>query len=283
MAQIIDGKAVSRAVRARVAQKTLALKEQGVTPGLAVILVGEDPASQVYVRNKEKACDEVGFYSEKYTLPADTTQAQLNALVDELNAKKEINGILCQLPLPPHLSDKEVIARIDPAKDVDAFHPENVGAIMIGDYRFLPCTPAGVMELIRSTGTDLTGKRAVVLGRSNIVGKPMAALLTQADGTVTLCHSRTPELAEITRQADILVSAVGKGNCVTASMVKDGAAVIDVAMNRNDAGKLCGDVDFDAVEPKASYITPVPGGVGPMTRAMLMENLLTAARNHLDV
>lgn len=283
MAQIIDGKAVSRAVRARVAQETLALKEQGVTPGLAVILVGEDPASQVYVRNKEKACAEVGFYSEKYTLPADTTQAQLNALVDELNAKKEINGILCQLPLPPHLSDKEVIARIDPAKDVDAFHPENVGAIMIGDYRFLPCTPAGVMELIRSTGTDLTGKRAVVLGRSNIVGKPMAALLTQADGTVTLCHSRTPELAEITRQADILVSAVGKGNCVTASMVKDGAVVIDVAMNRNDAGKLCGDVDFDAVEPKASYITPVPGGVGPMTRAMLMENLLTAARNHLDV
>lgn len=283
MAQIIDGKAVSRAVRARVAQETLALKEQGVTPGLAVILVGEDPASQVYVRNKEKACAEVGFYSEKYTLPADTTQAQLNALVDELNGKKEINGILCQLPLPPHLSDKEVIARIDPAKDVDAFHPENVGAIMIGDYRFLPCTPAGVMELIRSTGTDLTGKRAVVLGRSNIVGKPMAALLTQADGTVTLCHSRTPELAEITRQADILVSAVGKGNCVTASMVKDGAVVIDVAMNRNDAGKLCGDVDFDAVEPKASYITPVPGGVGPMTRAMLMENLLTAARNHLDV
>lgn len=283
MAQIIDGKAVSRAVRARVAQETLALKEQGVIPGLAVILVGEDPASQVYVRNKEKACAEVGFYSEKYTLPADTTQAQLNALVDELNGKKEINGILCQLPLPPHLSDKEVIARIDPAKDVDAFHPENVGAIMIGDYRFLPCTPAGVMELIRSTGTDLTGKRAVVLGRSNIVGKPMAALLTQADGTVTLCHSRTPELAEITRQADILVSAVGKGNCVTASMVKDGAAVIDVAMNRNDAGKLCGDVDFDAVEPKASYITPVPGGVGPMTRAMLMENLLTAARNHLDV
>lgn len=283
MAQIIDGKAVSRAVRARVAQETLALKEQGVTPGLAVILVGEDPASQVYVRNKEKACAEVGFYSEKYTLPADITQAQLNALVDELNAKKEINGILCQLPLPPHLSDKEVIARIDPAKDVDAFHPENVGAIMIGDYRFLPCTPAGVMELIHSTGTDLTGKRAVVLGRSNIVGKPMAALLTQADGTVTLCHSRTPELAEITRQADILVSAVGKGNCVTASMVKDGAVVIDVAMNRNDAGKLCGDVDFDAVEPKASYITPVPGGVGPMTRAMLMENLLTAARNHLNV
>ena len=280
MAQIIDGKAVSRAVRARVAQETLALKEQGVTPGLAVILVGEDPASQVYVRNKEKACAEVGFYSEKYTLPADTTQAQLNALVDELNGKKEINGILCQLPLPPHLSDKEVIARIDPAKDVDAFHPENVGAIMIGDYRFLPCTPAGVMELIRSTGTDLTGKRAVVLGRSNIVGKPMAMLLLQQDGTVTVCHSKTPGLAAITREADILVSAVGRVGLVTPDMVKEGAVVIDVAMNRNSEGRLCGDVDFAAVELKASYITPVPGGVGPMTRAMLMRNILTAARNH---
>ena len=248
MAQIIDGKAVSRAVRARVAQETLALKEQGVTPGLAVILVGEDPASQVYVRNKEKACAEVGFYSEKYTLPADTTQAQLNALVDELNAKKEINGILCQLPLPPHLSDKEVIARIDPAKDVDAFHPENVGAIMIGDYRFLPCTPAGVMELIRSTGTDLTGKRAVVLGRSNIVGKPMALLLLRDNGTVTICHSRTPDLAS------------------------------EVGMDRDENGKLCGDVDFDGVSQVCGAITPVPGGVGPMTISMLLENTLTAAK-----
>ena len=262
MAQIIDGKAVSRAVRARVAQETLALKEQGVTPGLAVILVGEDPASQVYVRNKEKACAEVGFYSEKYTLPADTTQAQLNALVDELNGKKEINGILCQLPLPPHLSDKEVIARIDPAKDVDAFHPENVGAIMIGDYRFLPCTPAGVMELIRSTGTDLTGKRAVVLGRSNIVGKPMAMLL----------------LHENARQVDVLVAAVGRPKFVTADMVKPGAVVIDVGMDRDENGKLCGDVDFDGVSQVCGAITPVPGGVGPMTISMLLENTLTAAK-----
>ena len=278
MAQIIDGKAVSRAVRARVAQETLALKEQGVTPGLAVILVGEDPASQVYVRNKEKACAEVGFYSEKYTLPADTTQAQLNALVDELNAKKEINGILCQLPLPQHLSDKEVIARIDPAKDVDAFHPENVGAIMIGDYRFLPCTPAGVMELIHSTGTDLTGKRAVVLGRSNIVGKPMAMLLLHENATVTIAHSKTKNLAELTRQADVLVAAVGRPKFVTADMVKPGAVVIDVGMDRDENGKLCGDVDFDSVSQVCGAITPVPGGVGPMTISMLLENTLTAAR-----
>lgn len=278
MAQIIDGKAVSRAVRARVAQETLALKEQGVTPGLAVILVGEDPASQVYVRNKEKACAEVGFYSEKYTLPADTTQAQLNALVDELNGKKEINGILCQLPLPPHLSDKEVIARIDPTKDVDAFHPENVGAIMIGDYRFLPCTPAGVMELIRSTGTDLTGKRAVVLGRSNIVGKPMAMLLLHENATVTIAHSKTRNLAELTRQADVLVAAVGRPKFVTADMVKPGAVVIDVGMDRDENGKLCGDVDFDSVSQVCGAITPVPGGVGPMTISMLLENTLTAAK-----
>ncbi len=278
MAQIIDGKAVSRAVRARVAQETLALKEQGVTPGLAVILVGEDPASQVYVRNKEKACAEVGFYSEKYTLPADTTQAQLNALVDELNAKKEINGILCQLPLPPHLSDKEVIARIDPTKDVDAFHPENVGAIMIGDYRFLPCTPAGVMELIRSTGTDLTGKRAVVLGRSNIVGKPMAMLLLHENATVTIAHSKTQNLAELTKEADVLVAAVGRPKFVTADMVKPGAVVVDVGMDRDENGKLCGDVDYESAEAVAGYLTPVPGGVGPMTITMLMKNAVTAAK-----
>ena len=278
MAQIIDGKAVSRAVRARVAQETLALKKQGVIPGLAVILVGEDPASQVYVRNKEKACAEVGFYSEKYTLPADSTQEQLNALVDELNAKKEINGILCQLPLPQHLSDKEVIARIDPAKDVDAFHPENVGAIMIGDYRFLPCTPAGVMELIHSTGTDLTGKRAVVLGRSNIVGKPMAMLLLHENATVTIAHSKTQHLAELTREADVLVAAVGRPKFVTADMVKPGAVVIDVGMDRDENGKLCGDVDFDSVSQVCGAITPVPGGVGPMTISMLLQNTLTAAR-----
>ena len=259
MAQIIDGKAVSRAVRARVAQKTLALKEQGVTPGLAVILVGEDPASQVYVRDKEKACDEVGFYSEKYTLPADTTQAQLNALVDELNAKKEINGILCQLPLPPHLSDKEVIARIDPAKDVDAFHPENVGAIMIGDYRFLPCTPAGVMELIRSTGTDLTGKRAVVLGRSNIVGKPMAMLLLHENATVTIAHSKTQNLAELTRQADVLVAAVGRPKIVTEdtkkamkkilSDIQDGTFAKEFLLDMSPAGRQ---VHFKAMRKLAA-------------------------------
>ena len=278
MAQIIDGKAVSRAVRARVAQETLALKKQGVIPGLAVILVGEDPASQVYVRNKEKACAEVGFYSEKYTLPADSTQEQLNALVDELNAKKEINGILCQLPLPQHLSDKEVIARIDPAKDVDAFHPENVGAVMIGDYRFLPCTPAGVMERIHSTGTDLTGKRAVVLGRSNIVGKPMAMLLLHENATVTIAHSKTQHLAELTREVDVLVAAVGRPKFVTADMVKPGAVVIDVGMDRDENGKLCGDVDFDSVSQVCGAITPVPGGVGPMTISMLLQNTLTAAR-----
>ena len=278
MAQIIDGKAVSRAVRARVAQETLALKEQGVTPGLAVILVGEDPASQVYVRNKEKACAEVGFYSEKYTLPADTTQAQLNALVDELNGKKEINGILCQLPLPPHLSDKEVIARIDPAKDVDAFHPENVGRLMLGLPRFLPCTPAGIMALLRAYGISPAGKHCVVVGRSNIVGKPMALLLLAEDATVTVCHSRTPDLAEQCRRADILISAVGRRGLITSDMVKPGAVVVDVAMNRNDEGKLCGDVDFAAVAEKAAYITPVPGGVGPMTRAMLMENTISASR-----
>jgi len=281
MAQIIDGKAVSRAVRARVAQETLALKEQGVTPGLAVILVGEDPASQVYVRNKEKACAEVGFYSEKYTLPADTTQAQLNALVDELNGKKEINGILCQLPLPPHLTDKEVIARIDPAKDVDAFHPENVGAIMIGDYRFLPCTPAGVMELIRSTGTDLTGKRAVVVGRSLVIGKPAAMLLLQRNATVTLCHTRTADLAAECRRADVLIAAAGKAGMLGVSHIAPGQAVIDVGINLDADGMLVGDVDFAAAEPVADAVTPVPGGVGAVTTSVLARHVAEgAARLH---
>ena len=277
MAQIIDGKAVSRAVRARVAQETLALKEQGVTPGLAVILVGEDPASQVYVRNKEKACAEVGFYSEKYTLPADITQAQLNALVDELNGKKEINGILCQLPLPPHLSDKEVIARIDPAKDVDAFHPENVGAIMIGDYRFLPCTPAGVMELIHSTGTDLTGKRAVVVGRSLVIGKPAAMLLLQRNATVTLCHTRTADLAAECRRADVLIAAAGKAGMLGVSHIAPGQAVIDVGINLDADGMLVGDVDFAAAEPVADAVTPVPGGVGAVTTSVLARHVAEAA------
>ena len=275
---IIDGKAVSKTVRKRVAAETEELKKKGVTPGLAVIIVGEDPASQVYVRNKEKACEEVGFYSEKFALPENTTQKELNALVRKLNARKDINGILCQLPLPKHLDDKEVINLIDPIKDVDAFHPVNVGSIMIGDYHFLPCTPAGVMELIHSTGVDICGKKAVVIGRSNIVGKPMAMLLLHENATVEITHSRTQNLSEITAGADILVAAIGKAKFVTADMVKEGAVVIDVGMNRDENGKLCGDVDFEAVKDKCSYITPVPGGVGPMTISMLMQNTLTAAK-----
>lgn len=282
--QLIDGKAVSASVRAHVKQETEELKKQGVTPGLAVIIVGDDPASQVYVRNKEKACAEVGFYSEKYALPSSTTQQELNNLVLELNSRKEINGILCQLPLPGHLNDKEVIELIDPVKDVDAFHPVNVGRIMIGDYDLLPCTPAGIMELIRTTGIETKGKKAVVIGRSNIVGKPMAMLLLHADCTVEITHSKTQNLKEVTKTADILVAAIGKAKFVTADMVKDGAVVIDVGMNRDENGKLCGDVDFDSVAPKCSFITPVPGGVGPMTISMLMQNTLTAAKlqNHIE-
>lgn len=275
---VIDGKAVSKAVRERVKAETAKLKEQGIVPGLAVIIVGDDSASQVYVRNKEKACEEVGFYSEKFSLPASTTQEELNALVKELNERKDINGILCQLPLPSHLDDKEVINMINPIKDVDAFHPVNVGAIMIGDYNFLPCTPAGIMELIHSAGVDVSGKKAVVMGRSNIVGKPMAMLLLHENATVEITHSKTQNLKEITSSADILVAAIGKPKFVTADMVKEGAVVIDVGMDRDENGKLCGDVDFDSVAPKCSYITPVPGGVGPMTISMLMQNTLTAAK-----
>lgn len=275
---IIDGKAVSRAVREQVAAETAQLKEKGIVPGLAVIIVGEDPASQVYVNNKEKACAEVGFFSEKFALPESTTQQELNTLVEELNARKDINGILCQLPLPAHLNDKEVINLISPEKDVDAFHPVNVGAIMIGDYNFLPCTPAGVMELIHSTGVDISGKKAVVIGRSNIVGKPMAMLLLHENATVEITHSKTKNLSQITSQADILVAAIGKAKFVTADMIKDGAVVIDVGMNRDENGKLCGDVDYASAADKCSFITPVPGGVGPMTISMLMKNTLTAAK-----
>ena len=275
---IIDGKAVSKKVKEDVKSECEQLKAKGITPGLAVIIVGDDPASQVYVHNKEVACEACGFYSVKYALPAETTQNELNALVDKLNKDDKINGILCQLPLPSHLDDKEVINRIDPLKDVDAFHPVNVGAIMIGDYNYLPCTPAGVMELIHSTGIDVSGKKAVVMGRSNIVGKPMAMLLLHENATVEITHSRTQNLAEITKGADILVAAIGKAKFVKADMVKDGAVVIDVGMNRDENGKLCGDVDFDDVKDKCSFITPVPGGVGPMTIAMLMKNTLTAAK-----
>lgn len=275
---LIDGKAVSLQVKQQVKQECDKLKAKGVTPGLAVIIVGDDPASQVYVRNKERACEECGFYSVKYALDADTTQDELNALIDKLNKDEKINGILCQLPLPKHLDDKEVINRIDPIKDVDAFHPVNVGAIMIGDYNFLPCTPAGVMELIHSTGVDVTGKKAVVIGRSNIVGKPMAMLLLHENATVEITHSKTLDLKSITKEADILVAAIGREKFVTADMVKNGAIVIDVGMNRDENGKLCGDVDFENVKDKCSFITPVPGGVGPMTISMLMRNTLTAAK-----
>ena len=275
---LIDGKAVSLQVKQQVKQECDKLKTKGVTPGLAVIIVGDDPASQVYVRNKEKACEECGFYSVKYALDADTTQSELNALIDKLNKDEKINGILCQLPLPKHLDDKEVINRIDPIKDVDAFNPVNVGAIMIGDYNFLPCTPAGVMELIHSTGVDVTGKKAVVIGRSNIVGKPMAMLLLHENATVEITHSKTLDLKSITKEADILVAAIGRAKFVTADMVKNGAIVIDVGMNRDENGKLCGDVDFENVKDKCSFITPVPGGVGPMTISMLMRNTLTAAK-----
>ena len=275
---IIDGKAVSKKVKEDVKAECEQLKAKGITPGLAVIIVGEDPASQVYVHNKEVACEACGFHSVKYALPAETTQEELNALIDELNEDNSVNGILCQLPLPKHLDDKEVINRINPIKDVDAFHPVNVGAIMIGDYNYLPCTPAGVMELIHSTGVDVSGKKAVVIGRSNIVGKPMAMLLLHENATVEITHSKTQSLADVTKQADILVAAIGKAKFVTADMVKQGAVVIDVGMNRDENGKLCGDVDFEGVKDKCSFITPVPGGVGPMTIAMLMKNTLTAAK-----
>lgn len=282
MAQIIDGKLVSAKVKEQVRNEVAALKEQGITPGLAVIIVGDDPASRVYVNNKKKACADVGFYSEEYALPAQTTMEQLLGLIDELNTRKDINGILCQLPLPKHLDEKEVINRIDSSKDVDAFSPVNVGKITIGEYDFLPCTPAGVMELLAHYNISAEGKNCVVIGRSNIVGKPMALLLLHQNGTVTVCHSRTQNLADVCKNADILVAAVGKANFVTADMVKDGAVVIDVGMNRLD-GKLCGDVKFDEVSEKASYITPVPGGVGPMTIGMLMKNTLKAAKLHYGV
>lgn len=279
MANIIDGKAISAEIRAEIKAETEKLyAECGTRPGLAVIIVGDDAASQVYVRNKRRACEEVGFYSEAYELAASTTQDELNELVDRLNADERIHGILCQLPLPRHLDENQVILRIRPDKDVDAFHPYNVGRIMIGDYSFLPCTPAGVMALLERSGIDVSGKECVVVGRSNIVGKPQAMLLLHKHGTVTVCHSRTKDLADVCRRADVLVAAIGKADFFTGDMVKEGAVVIDVGMNRRADGKLTGDVDFASVAPKASYITPVPGGVGPMTITMLMQNTLTAAK-----
>ena len=281
---IIDGKKVSAEVKEQVRIETEALKAKGVTPGLAVILVGDDPASRVYVNNKKKACELVGVKSVEYALPATTTQEELLALVNELNERKDINGILCQLPLPKGLDDAAVIEAISPLKDVDAFHKQNVGRIMLGDYDFLPCTPAGIMEMLHSYDISVDGKRCVVIGRSNIVGKPMAMLLLHENGTVTVCHSHTKNLSEITREADVLVAAIGVAKFVKADMVKDGAVVIDVGMNRDENNKLCGDVDFDDVKDKCSFITPVPGGVGPMTIATLMKNTLKAAKlqNNID-
>ena len=279
MAKIIDGKEVSAQVKEQVKEEAAQLKAAtGLQVGLAVVIVGNNPASRIYVNNKKKACEAVGFQSFEYALDEGTTQEELLELVEVLNENPQVNGILVQLPLPKQIDEKAIINAISPDKDVDAFHPSNVGRIMIGSYAFLPCTPAGVMELIASTGVSVSGKNCVVIGRTNIVGKPMAMLLLHQNGTVTICHSRTQNLKEICAQADILVAAVGKANFVTADMVKEGAVVIDVGMNRLDNGKLCGDVDFAAVEPKAGYITPVPGGVGPMTIAMLMRNTLTAAK-----
>ncbi|MCR5264045.1 MAG: bifunctional methylenetetrahydrofolate dehydrogenase/methenyltetrahydrofolate cyclohydrolase FolD [Clostridiales bacterium] len=275
MAKIIDGKAISAEIRAEIAAEVASME---VKPGLSVVIVGEDPASKVYVRNKHKACSEVGIRSEVIELPETTTQEELDAVIDRLNADPSVNGILCQLPLPKHLSEDEVIARIDPKKDVDAFSAVNVGHIMLGDPVFLPCTPAGVMELLRRSGIEVSGKNCVMVGRSNIVGKPMAMLLMKADGTVTVCHTKTADLKSVTLGADILVVAMKKARYIKADMVKEGAVVIDVGMNRDGNGKLCGDVDFDSVSEKAGYITPVPGGVGPMTITMLLRNTVTAAR-----
>lgn len=278
MAVILDGKAVSAKVKEEVKEEVEALKKQGVSVGLAVIIVGNNPASRTYVNNKKKACEAAGILSEEYALPEETTQEELLALVEKLNHKDSINGILCQLPLPKQLDEEAVIAAISDKKDVDAFSAVNVGHIMIGDYSFLPCTPAGIMEILRHYNIDVAGKECVVIGRSNIVGKPMAMLLLHQNGTVTICHSKTKNLKDVTSRADILVAAVGIPHFVTADMVKDGAVVIDVGMDRDENGKLCGDVDFAAVEPKASYITPVPGGVGPMTIATLLKNTVTAAK-----
>ena len=284
MSKIIDGKAVSQSVKDRIKEQAAQIKEKyGVTAGLAVIIVGDDPASRIYVNNKKKACEYVGFDSYEYALPEETTESELLELINKLNNDDRIDGILCQLPLPKHIDENVIINNIAPNKDVDAFHPVNVGKIMIGDYSFLPCTPAGVMELIASTGVDVKGKECVVVGRSNIVGKPMSMLLLHKSGTVTICHSKTKDLKAECKRADILVAAVGVPNLIKGDMIKEGAVVIDVGMNRLENGKLCGDVEFETASKVASYITPVPGGVGPMTIAMLMQNTLTAAKVNRNI
>ncbi len=276
--KLIDGKVISAHIKQQVKGQVDELKAKGIEPCLAVIIVGDDFASRTYVNNKKRTCEEVGIKSLEFALPAETTQDELLELVEKLNADESVNGILCQLPIPKHIDEKVILNAIKPEKDVDAFHPVNAGHIMIGDCVLKPCTPAGIMEMLKYEGIDVAGKNCVVIGRSNIVGKPMAMLLLAASGTVTVCHSRTQNLAEITKGADILVAAVGKAKFVTADMVKEGAVVIDVGMNRDEDGKRCGDVDFEAVKDKASHITPVPGGVGLMTVAMLMQNTVTAAK-----
>ncbi len=281
MATIIDGKKVSEDIRLSIKEQTEKfIKETGITPGLAVIIVGTDPASQVYVRNKAKACEQVGFYSRVYETPESTTQEELLSLVHTLNNDEKIHGILVQSPLPKHLDEAIVVNNIDSSKDVDAFHPVNVGKIMIGDFSFVPCTPQGVMHLLKAYDIDPCGKECVVVGRSDIVGKPMAMLMLHANATVTICHSRTQNLSEVLRRADIVIMAIGKAKFLKADMIKKGAVVIDVGMDRDENGKLCGDVDFDECKEKASFITPVPGGVGPMTITCLLQNTLTSARNH---
>jgi methylenetetrahydrofolate dehydrogenase (NADP+)/methenyltetrahydrofolate cyclohydrolase len=278
MAVLIDGKATSAKIRGGLAEKTIEFKKKyGYAPGLAVVIVGDDPASKIYVRNKKKACDEIGYNSFEYALPAETTEAELLSLIDKLNEDKAVHGILVQSPVPSHIDEKKIQAAILPQKDVDAFHPVNVGKIMIGDYDFVPCTPAGITELLDEYGIETCGKSCTVIGRSNIVGKPMAMLMLHKNSTVTICHSKTPDVGAVTRNADIVIAAVGKAGFLTGDMIKDGAVVIDVGMNRDAAGKLCGDADFASCEKKASYITPVPGGVGPMTITMLMKNTLKAA------
>ena len=278
MAKLLRGKEVSDGIKDEMIEETKRLKERGINPGLAVILVGEDPASKVYVSNKKKACEYIGINSFEYKLPAETTETELLELIDKLNKDNSVSGILCQLPVPKHINEEAIINAIDPKKDVDAFHPVNVGKIMTGNYDFVPCTPAGVMELIKESGIDVAGKECVVVGRSNIVGKPMSMLLLHKNGTVTVCHSKTQNLREKTKSADILVAAVGIPNFITGDMIKPGAVVIDVGINRIAPKTLVGDVDFESAEPVAGAITPVPGGVGPMTIAMLMKNTLKAAQ-----
>lgn len=280
---LISGKEVSQTVKDEIKKQTESLKDKGISVKLAVIIVGDDPASHIYVKNKKKACEYVGFESLEYALDENTTQEELLELIDKLNKDKTVNGILCQLPLPKHIDEKRIIDSISPIKDVDAFHPVNVGKIMIGDYEFLPCTPAGIMRLIESTSYDVSGKDCVIIGRSNIVGKPMAMLMLHKNATVTICHSRTKNIEEKIKNADIVIAAVGIPKFVKGNMVKEGALVIDVGINRTSDGKLCGDVDFDEVSKKASFITPVPGGVGPMTISMLMQNTLKAAKLQNDL